>query len=248
MGAIDCLSLGGGRAGCRHRVVLEKYVVCWSFPAGRNQCGCDSNAQLSNLHPFRGDCKNNLRLCLLPYYSEVMRTLAGILLGMWLALMCVVAWVAAENFFMIDRLLATRPHVAFATATDKLGSAEARLLLRYLSSELNRHFFTVAGWIGLGLGAALLSLSVRLGNRQLKIGLAIMLVITAVMAFYLTPQIVNVGRELDFVAPDANPAIRAAFGRLHGMYSSLEMVKLGIGLWMCIALARSGTSSAQATH
>jgi hypothetical protein len=176
----------------------------------------------------------------LPTTVELMRTVAGILLGLWLGLTCVVALVAAENFLMIDRLLAARPHAAFAAAVDQLGHGEARLTLRYLSSELNRHWFGYSGWIGLALGAALLAIAWRLGGRQLRIGFGVMLAISLAMVFYLTPQIVEVGRQLDFVAPGGNSAVRAVFGRLHGVYSTLELVKLAIGLWMCVALARGG--------
>lgn len=178
-----------------------------------------------------------------PYclYPVIMRTLAGILLGIWLAGTCIVAWVAAENFFMIDRLIDQPTNAAFAAAVDKLPGGEARLTLRYLSSELNRQFFSVFGWIGLGLGFALLGIAPSLGSRQVKIGFALMTLISLVMALYLTPQIVNLGRELDFVVPGGNAPVRAAFGRLHGSYSSLELLKLSLGLWMCVALIRGGS-------
>lgn len=157
---------------------------------------------------------------------------------MWLAGMCVVAWVAAENFFMIDRLLEHPSNASFSAAVAKLPEGEARLTLRFLSSELNRYFFTGFGWIGLGLGAVLLGITARLGSKKLQIALGLMMVISLAMAFYLTPQIVDVGRELDFVEPGGNAAVRTAFGKLHGLYSSLEMLKLALGLWAGWLLVR----------
>ncbi len=169
-----------------------------------------------------------------------MRITASLLLGAWLAGTAVVAWVAAENFFMIDRMLDTPVNTAFAAAVDKLPHGEARMTLRYLSSELNRYYFSAWGWIGTGLGFALLALATKLGGRKLQIGLGIMTAISALMVLYLTPQIVDVGRELDYVLPTAANAARAPFGRLHGIYSSLELLKLTIGLWMSVVLVRGG--------
>lgn len=177
-----------------------------------------------------------------------MRTLAGILLGMWLAGSCVIAWMAAENFFMIDRLLDQPSNADFAAAVDKLPHGEARLTLRYLSSELNRYFFSAWGWIGMGLGFALLGIAGKLGIRQLKIGFVLMLAISAAMVFILTPQIVDIGRELDYVQPDAEPATRSIFGRLHGIYSSLELLKLAIGVWMCVVLVRAKVPKPKSAH
>lgn len=61
-----------------------------------------------------------------------MRITASLLLGAWLAGTTVVAWVAAENFFMIDHMLDTPTNTAFAVAVDKLPNGEARMTLRYL--------------------------------------------------------------------------------------------------------------------
>jgi hypothetical protein len=167
-----------------------------------------------------------------------MRILAGILLGMWLAGSAVIAWTAAENFFMIDRLLDEPTNAAFSAAVEKLPNGEARMTLRYLSSELNRYYFSAWGWIGLGLGFALLAITTQMASRGLKAGATIMLGISAILVFYLTPQMVDVGRQLDYVLPtDAQPT-RLVFGRLHAAYSSLELVKLVVGLWMCTVLIR----------
>lgn len=105
---------------------------------------------------------------------------------------------------------------------------------------MNRYYFSAWGWIGIGLGFALLGIAAKLGGKKLKIGLGIMVAISTLMVLYLTPQIVDVGRELDYVLPTANAPVRATFGRLHGIYSSLELLKLAIGLWMCVALIRDG--------
>jgi hypothetical protein len=62
-------------------------------------------------------------------------------LGVWLAGTILVSVVAAQNFFTIDRLLAESPNATFMSLVERIGRSEARDLLRYLSSELNRLYF-----------------------------------------------------------------------------------------------------------
>src|SRR4029077_12356597 len=109
--------------------------------------------------------------------------------------------VATENFYTIDRLLAARANDAFASAVDRLGAPDGRDLLRYLSSELNRLYFTlwnvaqlVLGWFALWLA-----------DRRARRGIAAVLAIGGPMLVYLTPSIVSLGRSLDFVPRDPSP-------------------------------------------
>jgi hypothetical protein len=71
-------------------------------------------------------------------------------------------------------------------------------------------------------------------------GLGILLAITIAMAFYLTPQIIAVGRPLDFVPREPAPPALVQFGRLHAAYSILDLGKLLIGIWMAVIFVRSG--------
>jgi len=75
-----------------------------------------------------------------------------VVMGAWLTGTIVFAIVATENFYTIDRLLASRTRPAFAAAVDHLGQTSARDLLRYLSSELNRLYFQLWNWMQLGIG------------------------------------------------------------------------------------------------
>jgi hypothetical protein len=129
------------------------------------------------------------------------KTVLALVLGVWLAGTLFLGGVATENFFTIDRLLSSpRSHASFQRDVAQMPPGEARILLRYLSSELNRLYFEVWGWIELGLAiSAVLLASVGCKQRRFKIGFTIMLAIAALMAFYLTPQITEVGRSLDFV-------------------------------------------------
>src|SRR5262245_63681358 len=122
-------------------------------------------------------------------------------MGAWIAGSICSSIVATENFYTIDRLLASSPNAAFAHAVQQLGQPQARDLLRYLSSELNRLYFQMWNAAQLALGALALWLVAGRARR----GVIAMLAIVVLMLAYLTPAIVSLGRSLDFVPRDPSP-------------------------------------------
>ena len=160
-----------------------------------------------------------------------------VVLGVWLMGSICTSIVATQNFYTVDRLLAERDsHGAFAAMVQKLGAPAARELLRYLSSELNRLYFQMWNGAQLVLGAIALWLLAdsRRQDAAFKC-VAGMFAIVILMLVYLTPAIVSLGRELDFVPRDPAPPGMSRFWVLHAAYTSLEMLKLAIGLltaWM----------------
>ena len=169
------------------------------------------------------------------------------LLGGWLVGTVVVGAVAAENFFIVDRLLnSTESSRQFLNDAAKLPPGEARLILRHLAAELNRFYFQAWEWIELVLGGTLLVLATRkLKSRKLGIGFAVMLGITLLMRFYLTPGLILVGRPLDFAPQNPPPPGLSYFGLLHATYSTLDLVKLLVGIWVAVVLVRLPASSSQ---
>lgn len=67
----------------------------------------------------------------------------------------------------------------------------------------------------------------------------VMLAIVAVMLVWLTPAIVSLGRSLDFVPRDPAPPGMRRFWVLHAAYTSLEMIKLAIGIVVSALIARA---------
>jgi len=65
-----------------------------------------------------------------------------------------------------------------------------------------------------------------------------MLAMVVLMLVYLTPAIVSLGRELDFVPRDPAPPGMSRFWVLHAAYTSLEMLKLAAGLVVAWLIAR----------
>ena len=164
---------------------------------------------------------------------------ALVVMGMWIMGSICMSVVATENFYTIDRLLDTSTKTEFHGAVQRLGHAPARDLLRYLSSELNRLYFQTWNVAQLILGGLVLWLMARLPartephrpQRRLALwGVAVMLGIVVLMLAYLTPQIVSLGRSLDFVPRDPAPPGMQKFWILHAAYTSLEMLKLLVGV------------------
>ena len=181
-----------------------------------------------------------------------MRALMAFLLGSLLVGMILIGVVAAENFFMVDRLLEspapTEFHNEFQQRLTPLSDGDARTVLRYLSSELNRFYFRVWGGAEVLLGGLLLLLAARSGpkgskDRTLTIGAGVMLALSLLMTFYLTPQLVEVGRGLDFAPRDPAPPELRQFGMLHGAYSVLDLAKLLLGIWLTVRVVRRPAGS-----
>ncbi len=149
--------------------------------------------------------------------------------------------VATQNFYTVDRLLAS-PHPGLTASVQKLGQPATRDLLRYLSSELNRLYFQIWNVAQVAIGVATLWLIGgfrRTGLSDLAVkGVIAMLAVVVLMLAYLTPSIVTLGRELDFVPRDPPPPGMSRFWVLHAAYTSLEMLKLAAGLGVAWLIAR----------
>jgi len=140
------------------------------------------------------------------------------------------ATVATQNFRSVDRLLAN-PAPPARQQVDKLGRDSARALLRYQVAEQNRFYFETWGVVENALGFLLL-LILLFGSTESNLTLLLallMLLIAVLQRFVLTPEIVILGRVIDFI-PHAQPSPeRSHFWMLHGVYSGIEVLKWGLG-------------------
>lgn len=167
------------------------------------------------------------------------RRLAIFFMAVWLTGTVLMAVVATENFWTIDRLFSAPPNAAFAATVDKFGDADARALVHYFSSELNRLYFQVWGIFQTAVGIFVLWCVVSLPKASRPKWLIVsMLAITLLFAAIITPQIVSVGRALDFVSRDPAPPELRTFGLLHAAYTVLDGVKLILGILATLSLMR----------
>lgn len=163
------------------------------------------------------------------------QTMAIAVLGIWIGITLFMWFAAGRSFATVDRVLLSR-NPQFLKITNSLSSTETRELLRNLASEINRTFFTAYGWAQVILGIALLCLLLLQSPRDTT-GLAItgaMLGIVLILALVVTPQIIALGRSIDFVPRNPPPPEMGRFGMLHGAYTGLDGLKLLAGLGMLV--------------
>lgn len=167
------------------------------------------------------------------------KTLASFVLGAWLGATLFMWSLATQNFRLVDRLLAS-PAPAFQAHIASLPSGEARLLMRYQASEVNRLFFDRWGWAQLLLGAIFAWLVFRSSaDLSLRAVAVLMLLIAAAMQFGVVPETIRLGRALDFAVRNPPPPETAPFWRLHAAYTTLDMLKFLLGVYGAARLARS---------
>ena len=167
------------------------------------------------------------------------QTLTAVLLGAWLAGTLFMWAVATQNFRLVDRLL-DAPTAEVTARTAPLAPGDARLLMRYQASEVNRLFFDRWGWAQLALGAVLAWLVFRgPADRTLRALALLMLLVAAALQFAVVPETVRLGRLLDFAARSPAAPEAAPFWRLHHAYTALDMGKFLLGLMALARLSRS---------
>jgi len=174
------------------------------------------------------------------------RRIACFLLGLWLGGGLFMAWVGWQNRLNAARLV-TEPHPAAVLPLKAIGVASARLLTAWQAEEQTRFYYETweTGQILLGVFFFLFLL---FGTREDQYSLllaAILLAVTAVQRFWLTPQVSALGRAADFVPAAGHSLERAKMNVLRNAYSVSEIVKglCGVALTIRFVLGRRRGSS-----
>jgi hypothetical protein len=161
-------------------------------------------------------------------------------MAVWLMGTVVMAVVATQNFYTIDRLMESSSHPVFVADIEKLGHDAARDLLRYLSSELNRLYFQYWNLAQLPLGILALWLVIKIpGSDNAKKQIVAMLGIVLFLTVLITPRMLSVGRSIDFVPRDPPPDGLRTFGLLHAAYSVFDGIELILGIIVTLWLTKS---------
>jgi hypothetical protein len=172
------------------------------------------------------------------------RRVTMLLLGLWLGGSLFMIFVATQNFASVERLLASPPEPV-SKWISQLGHDDARFMLRYMASEQNRFYFVRWEWAQIGLGlviSGIIAVSPRIGRAALILS-GLMLLVAIAETTLLTPQIVGLGRSIDFIPQTVQTPERALFWRLHHFYSGLEVFKLVLGLGLAVLLVRDRRNS-----
>ncbi len=161
--------------------------------------------------------------------------MAVAVLGLWLGITLFMWFAAGTSFAIVDRVLQSQNPLLLKIAKP-LSPSETRELLRHLASETNRAYFAAYGWAQLVLGIFLLFLLWRQIPRDTTavILAGAMLAIVFVLTLGITPQIVTLGRSIDFVPRNPPPPEMGRFSMLHGAYTGLDGLKLLSGLALLV--------------
>jgi hypothetical protein len=152
--------------------------------------------------------------------------IAAFLLGAWLLGSLFLAFVATRNFKTVDEVLKSPPPEA-SKMIQTLGGNNAPQLLRYLAGEENRGFFEAWEVAQLALGTALTAFLLFGVEKRLLAGVSgAMLILTLFQHLKITPEMIWLGRSIDFLPSTAESQARDQFWKLHGIYAGIEVVKM----------------------
>lgn len=161
-----------------------------------------------------------------------------LLLGIWLGGSIIVGGVVAYNISGFEHLFARNAKLeARAGFSPDDVEAKKTSVLWVHSSELNRVFFEVWNRSQLVIGA--LSILLAALGRTGRLGLGLLVAATALVAvvhLVLEPQLVDLGRQLDFLSRDPRPPVEESFQRYHLLYMATESLRLGVLLLATLVL------------
>jgi hypothetical protein len=161
------------------------------------------------------------------------QVLAVAILGAWIMSTFCMWFAATRSFATVDSVL-KRSDPQFVAITKPLAEGSPRIVLHYMASEVNRTLFWGYGALQIGLGLFLMLLVWRqTPRRALDTALvAVMLGLSFILTLAITPMLVSIGRDIDFLPRNPPPPVMPRFWALHGCFTGLDSVKLlaGIGL------------------
>jgi hypothetical protein len=147
-------------------------------------------------------------------------------------------WFAATRSFRTVDAVLKSPPTQFSSNVQGQKSEQTREVLRYLASEINRTYFQAYGWGQILLGAALLLLlTLKRPRNHLDLAIAAaMLFIVIILTLGVMPQIISLGRNIDFLPRTPPPPGFQRFWKLHMMFTGLDGAKLLGGIFLLVRL------------
>jgi len=154
------------------------------------------------------------------------RRLTAFVLGIWLAGGLLMALLAAAEIWRADRLV-DHPSPTFAVQGHLVGMPNARMLFHYQAEENARRNYELWELAQIAV-ASLFFLFLLFGTEESKVaigaGLLLLLLVLA-QRFLLSPNIIAMGRELDFLPAQIPSPTRSKLGVLLGFYAGVEAAK-----------------------
>ena len=149
-------------------------------------------------------------------------------------------WLSSATLSSVGRLLIAQPQ-KMQQIIFTLTEPEKKLLFFYAANELNRFFLSDWGIVQLVLGAVLLGILALARQAKWQIVLAASMLLCALASYFLlVPQLVSLGRDLDFAPADQLGAQRRQFASIHLFYSVLDIMKILLGVALTFLILKRG--------
>jgi hypothetical protein len=164
-------------------------------------------------------------------------------LGLWIAGIATVTYITSLSQRTVSSVMAIPPHEA-SKWIDVLGADRMRIMLLHGSAGLNRGLLEFWGNADFVICLFLfVAVVMNKSGKVLIILTAVLFLLGAAAGFLLTPQMVAVGRQLDFRVVFPVPPAVAQFAALERMYYGLAVTRtLIVGTMVALLLHRSGRS------
>ncbi len=154
------------------------------------------------------------------------RRFLAFFLGLWLAGLLVVTFATSYSSRTVNVVMENPPHEA-SKWVDILGKERIRTLLLHNTAEVNRSLLEAWGYADLVLCVFILITAVMIkSGKPIMIASALLLILCLASVFLLTPQLVAVGRLLDFRPALPVPPERAQFASLNGMFTGISVIRI----------------------
>jgi hypothetical protein len=145
--------------------------------------------------------------------------------------------VAGATFRTAEAVAALQGGAPAGDQVARVPQETRRPLFRHIASEVNRWMFARFGWAQLAVAVVVALLAWPLGGAARWLAVAA-LVVVAIQGFALGPQILSLGRAVDFVPRPLPPDVARRFGLLHGGYVILDLAKAVALVSLSVVLAR----------
>jgi len=171
--------------------------------------------------------------------SAIVERIVVFLIAMWLGALVMVT-LSATGSFKAVQVSMDKPSAAVVKSMARIGVDETRSLLHEHSGEVNRQMFEIWGWIQLGVtGAVLLGLLFMTNTGKAALGVAGgMTAFSALMAGFLIPSMIRVGRQLRASPGSASADLTSSFRNLHQAFGAFEVATATLSLFLIAALVR----------
>src|SRR5258708_7565827 len=133
------------------------------------------------------------------------RRVATFILGLWFAGMLCIGASTVIGYRVVDQSLKLPPQ-EISRSLSMMGEALSQQMVNYFVSEINRSMFEIWGFCEMILVAGLGIYLVLYNQRMLALTLTALMMLSACGSHFLvTPQVIAIGRILDFQPPTQLP-------------------------------------------